>query len=61
MRAAKIPEMPIQVTTQVDVDTVVITWVPDYDGGSPILTYTILIRESDLETFTEDVVDCDGT
>jgi hypothetical protein len=39
IRAAKIPEMPIQVATQVDVDNIIITWTPDYDGGSPIFAY----------------------
>jgi hypothetical protein len=61
IRAAKIPEMPISVTTQVDVDNVIVSWVPDYDGGSPIFAYKILTRESDGETFTEDLVNCNGS
>jgi hypothetical protein len=38
-----------------------ITWTLPYDGASPITSYTILIRESDDVTFTEESINCDGT
>jgi hypothetical protein len=31
------------------------------NGGSPITSFTIFIRENDQTTFTEDIVNCDGT
>jgi hypothetical protein len=39
----------------------VIDWSTPYSGGTVILTYTIEIRKSDLTTFAEDLLDCDGT
>jgi hypothetical protein len=61
IRAAKVPEMPISVQTSVELSSVVISWTPDYDGGSPIIAYQIVIRESDGLTFTEDASNCDGS
>jgi hypothetical protein len=39
---------------------VLISWNAPYDGGSPILSYTITIRESDYFTYTSSS-ECDGT
>lgn len=39
---------------------VLITWNAPYDGGSPILSYTISIRESDYFTYST-TAECDGT
>jgi hypothetical protein len=68
IRAARIPDPPSAITTKVDipnsypltVDPLVITWTAEYDGGSPIIAYTILIKQND-GTFTEDMVNCAGT
>jgi hypothetical protein len=40
---------------------VVITWDAPYDGGSNILSYTIVVMTHDGVTYAEDLVDCDGT
>ena len=40
--------------------SVKISWTPDYDGGSPITAYKIIIRESDEVTYSEDGSNCDG-
>ena len=61
VRSASVPEEPAFVTTAVFEDTVVISWTVQYDGGSPILSYQILILQSDNESFSEDLVNCDGT
>jgi hypothetical protein len=39
----------------------VITWALTDYRGSPITSYTIMIRESDELTFTETLPTCDGT
>lgn len=38
-----------------------ISWTPPYNGGTQITAYTILIRESDGVTFTENLSNCDGS
>ena len=47
-------------TTVVDDIYVEITWTAPYDGGSPILSYEITIRESDYFTYST-TAECDGT
>lgn len=38
-----------------------IDWdIPPFNGGSPILSYQIVIRQQDGITFTEDTVNCNG-
>lgn len=59
--AAQIPAVPVAPVTTWSPDDVIITWVAPDNGGSAITSYTITIRESDLTTFTEDSVNCDGT
>jgi hypothetical protein len=66
IRAARIPDPPSGVNTfiiapNVNVDDMVISWTVEYDGGSPIIAYTILIREGDEISFSEDAVNCEGT
>jgi hypothetical protein len=40
----------------------VITWnEPVSDNGSPISSYQILIRESDISIFSEELTNCDGS
>jgi len=60
VRAAKVPDAPISVTTTIDQTNVQISWTPSYNGGIAILSYKIVIQSSDLITFIEDDVDCSG-
>lgn len=60
IRAARIPDSPSTVVTVIDVDSVVISWTPEYDGGSAITSYTVMIQESDSESYSEELVNCDG-
>jgi len=41
--------------------SVVIEWTAPYDGGSPITSYTIEIRTSDVDVYAVDAVNCDGS
>jgi len=38
----------------------VIDWNAPYNGGTPITSYTIEIRTSDVTVFSVDSTDCDG-
>ena len=59
--AAQIPDQPTGLTTTIDNDNVLISWsIPD-DRGSPLLGYTIYIRQSDSVSFAIDITDCDGS
>jgi hypothetical protein len=61
IRAAEAPTNPTDVTTTVvDTNYVQIAWTAPYDGGSPILYYTVTIRESDFFTYTS-TAECDGS
>lgn len=58
--------MPLNLITSVDetheiMENIIISWSTPYDGGSPLLSFTILIREIDGVTFTEDQVNCLGS
>jgi len=61
IRAAGVPEQPAAPTTTVNGDNVDIAWTAPADGGSPIIAYTVKIRETDGVTFTADVTNCDGS
>jgi hypothetical protein len=50
---------PVAPLTTWNPDDVIITWNAPDDGGSPIIGYTVSIRESDDATFTVDSVNCD--
>jgi hypothetical protein len=39
----------------------VISWIAPADNGSPIISYKIYIRKSDLSTFAIDKINCDGS
>jgi hypothetical protein len=39
----------------------VISWVAPFDGGSDIISYSILIREVDGVTFSAELQYCDGS
>lgn len=60
--AAQIPAIPVApVTTWYkETDEVEVTWVAPDNGGSPITSYTIFIRESDQTTYTTEPISCDG-
>lgn len=62
IRAAETPSVPSAVTTALvdGEDLVLIDWTAPYDGGSPILSYTIVIRERDYVTYTA-TEECDGS
>jgi hypothetical protein len=61
MLCAFIADPPVIVLTVNGYDSVLILWSEPITNGSPITAYRIYIRESDLTTFTEETVDCDGT
>lgn len=59
--AAQIPDIPNAPTTAIlDRWSVVIDWTAPYNGGTPITSYTIEIRTTDISVFTVDSVDCNG-
>ena len=57
---AQEPDQPQPPTTSIVGDTVKILWTIPYDGSSPITSYSIVIRESDGSTYTEEPVNCSG-
>jgi hypothetical protein len=59
--AAQIPDILDSPTTTISARwNVVIDWTAPYNGGTPITSYTIEIRTSDVTVFTVDSTDCDG-
>jgi hypothetical protein len=62
IRAAAKPNTPAEpVTTVVSNTNVVITWAAPFNGGSPITSYTILIRQSDGVSYSTELNFCDGS
>ena len=62
IRAADKPNQPAAPTTLAVSNTdVIISWTPPFNGGSPITSYTIGIRKSDLSTYTKELTRCDGS
>ena len=61
--AAQEPDTPPTPTTSLhEVNNMVtLSWSAPSNNGSPITSYRILIRQSDLTTYTEDLANCDGT
>ncbi len=61
IRAAKVPDSPSNVATVLDISTerVTVSWTAPYDGGSTILSYTVVLMRSDGVTFSE-MAECDG-
>jgi hypothetical protein len=47
--------------TTFDRETVKVDWTAPFDQGSPITAYRIYIRESDLSTYSLELVSCDGS
>lgn len=62
IRAAKIPDTPTLVSTEVDLSLklVKVQWTAPYDGGSSIFQYDVQIKQSDGVTYTQDSVNCPG-
>jgi len=60
VRVARKPDVPTSLATAINGDFVKISWAAPYDGGSPLLSYTIQILQSDSVSFTADLMDCDG-
>ena len=62
VRAASRPNTPSAPTTSVISNTsVVITWAAMNNGGSPITSYTITIRQIDGVTYTTELGNCNGS
>jgi hypothetical protein len=59
--AAQIPAQPAAPTTSFAADYITVSWVAPDNGGTEITSYTIYIRESDEQTFSVHLGDCDGT
>jgi hypothetical protein len=55
------PATPSAPTLVNDDTSVIIDWVAPNSNGAEITSYTILLRESDDVTFTEDAINCDGS
>ena len=53
--------MPSAPTTIWSPDDVIVSWVAPDDGGSPITSYTIYIREDDQSTYSLQLSNCDGS
>ena len=47
-----VPDIPAAPITAISGTDVTITWAAPADGGSPIIGYTVFIRESDGFTFS---------
>jgi hypothetical protein len=58
--AAQRPDQVIDVTTTVTLSTVTFDWVLPSSGGSPIIGFRVFIGHSDLVTYTQDLVNCNG-
>jgi hypothetical protein len=49
------------VVTSNEYDTIRLSWeLPDYDGGSPLVSYRVKIQDHQ-GSFVEDLANCDGT
>ena len=59
--AAQAPSAPLTPTTTISGSNVIVNWSAPTNNGSPILGYLILIRQSDLTTFSADQTNCDGS
>ena len=55
-----VPDIPAAPITAISGTDVTITWAAPADGGSPIIGYTVFIRESDGFTFSA-LASCTGT
>jgi hypothetical protein len=51
--SAYIPDIPLAPVTAISTNTVVITWSSPTDNGSPITSYSILIRDDSSDFVAE--------
>jgi hypothetical protein len=58
---ALIPDVVSTPATTNSGTNVIVDWTAASENGSIITSYTITIRESDGITYTEDLVNCDGS
>ena len=47
--------------TTFDRTQVIVDWIAPSDQGSEITAYKVLIRQSDLMTYSLELIDCDGS
>jgi hypothetical protein len=61
--ACEEPDTPPTPMTTIDevANTITISWQKPSENGTPITSYTILIRSGDLETYMDNLSDCDGS
>lgn len=59
--AAEVPSKPLAPVTSFNRETITVDWVAPSSQGSPILYYTVLFRESDLTTYSLELITCDGS
>jgi hypothetical protein len=52
------PDTPQPPSTSISSDSLTITWVAPYDGGSAIKAYKVAIGQSDGVTFTTETANC---
>jgi hypothetical protein len=57
--AASFPYTPSAPSTLIQGPNVIVDWVAPFANGSPITRYTIKLRQSDNQTYSE-VASCDG-
>lgn len=55
------PDAPLAPTTANLNQDIILSWVAPSDNGAEILSYKVVIRESDLTTYTESTAICDGS
>lgn len=60
MIAATVPAQPINIITTFTGTNVIVSWTLVDDGGAPITAYTVLIRQYDELTYSQDLVNCNG-
>jgi hypothetical protein len=47
--------------TEIDGDTVKVSWSLSTNNGTPITQYKVYLKENDSDTYTQESVDCVGT
>jgi hypothetical protein len=58
---AQIPDQPEIPVTSFANDVFTVTWVAPASNGNVISKYSVLIRQSDGTTYSEELTDCDGS
>jgi hypothetical protein len=60
IRAAKVPDTPSNIVTSVNLTNILVSWTLPYNGGSPIIGYSVMIRTSDGLTYSADTSNCNN-